>query len=102
MRIVIADDHGILRQGLSKLLASQPEYEVVAETDNGRSAVKLAEALRPDLVLMDVGLPELNGIEATRQIVTKSPDTRVLALSAHADHRLVTESLKAGASGYIL
>jgi DNA-binding NarL/FixJ family response regulator len=102
MRIVIADDHCILRQGLSRLLSSQPDFEVVAETGNGRAAVTLAESLRPDVVLMDVGLPELNGIEATRQIVTRSPGTRVLALSAYADHRLVTESLKAGASGYLL
>jgi DNA-binding NarL/FixJ family response regulator len=102
MRIVIADDHCILRQGLARLLSSMPGFEVVAEADNGRSAVDLAESLLPDVVLMDVGLPQLNGIECTRQIVSKCPNTRVLALSAHADHHLVTESLKAGASGYLL
>ena len=102
MRIVIADDHLLLRQALCRLLAAHADFEVVAEADDGRSAVELAEQLAPDVVLMDIGLPALNGIEATRQIVTLLKNTRVLALSGHTDRRMINEAIKAGASGYLL
>jgi DNA-binding NarL/FixJ family response regulator len=102
MRILIADDHRILRQGLRRLLAGEADFEVVAEAENGRAAVELAERLLPDVVLMDIGMPELNGIEATRQITSRAHGTRVIALSAHVDRQLIVEALKAGASGYLL
>jgi DNA-binding NarL/FixJ family response regulator len=101
-RILLADDHRILRQGLRTMLAAEREFEVVAEAEDGRTAVELAERLLPNVVVMDIGMPGLNGIEATRQIVERVPSVRVVALSAYADRRLIAEILKAGASGYLL
>ena len=101
-RILLADDHQILRQGLRQLLSSEKDFEVVAEASDGRTAVELAQRLSPHVVVMDVAMPGLNGIEATRQIVDRVPDTRVIALSAHPERRLISEVLKAGGSGYLL
>ena len=101
-RILLADDHCILRQGLRTLLSAGQDFEVIAEAQDGRTAVELAERLMPNVVIMDIGMPGLNGIEATRQIVERVPSARVIALSAHADRRLIAEVLKAGASGYLL
>jgi len=101
-RILLADDHKITRQGLRSLLEKQPDMEVIAEADNGRTAVQLAEELAPDIVIMDITMPDLNGIEATKQILSKSPDTKIIALSMHSDALFVTEMLKSGAAGYLL
>ncbi len=99
---MLADDHKILCRGLRNLLEGQQGLEVAGEASNGREAVRLAGELAPDIVLMDVAMPDLNGIEATRQILENSPGIRVIALSMHSDKRFVTEMLKAGASGYLL
>src|SRR5918996_5452123 len=97
LRILLADDHTIVRQGLRKMLEEQPEWEVVAEAGDGRDAVRQAEQHKPDVAIVDVAMPLLNGIETTRQIVKKSPSTRVLVLSMHADEAYVTQILQAGA-----
>jgi two-component system response regulator NreC len=102
IRIILADDHAIFRQGLRALLENQPRMEVLAEAENGREAVRLARELSPDLVIMDLTMPGLNGVEATRQITSASPKIKVIALSMHADQRRVGEMLAAGASGYLL
>src|SRR5437764_270867 len=102
MRILLVDDHQILLQGLRGMLESHPDYEVVGEASNGRIAVEMARELKPDAVLMDVAMPDLNGIEATRQIVGESPSIKVIALSMHEDPLFVREMLRAGASGYLL
>ncbi len=101
-RILLADDHKIVREGLKALIEKHPGMEVIAEADNGRTAVKLARELLPDVVIMDLAMPDLNGIEATRQIVEKSRDVKVVVLSMHSEKRFVVEMLKAGASGYLL
>ena len=100
--VILADDHMIIRDGLRALLGRQPDMEVVAEADNGRTALKHVKELSPDVVIMDIGMRELNGIDATRQIVKISPGIKVLALSMYSDKRFVKEMLKAGASGYML
>ena len=100
--VVLADDHMIIRDGLRALLERQPDMEVVAEADNGRTALKHVKELSPDIVIMDIGMRELNGIDATRQIVKKSPGVKVLALSMYSDKRFIKGMLKAGASGYML
>ena len=102
IRILLADDHGIVRSGLRSLLERDGGMEVVAEADNGREAVRLARECRPDVVVMDIAMPDLNGVEATRQIIADAPRIKVIALSMHADKRYVMEMLKAGASGYLL
>lgn len=102
IKIMIADDHEIVRNGLRSLLEKELDMEVIAEADNGRNAVRLALELAPDVVIMDIAMAELNGIEAARQIISALPRTKVIALSMHADKRYVMEMLKAGASGYIL
>jgi DNA-binding NarL/FixJ family response regulator len=101
-RILLADDHTVVRGGFRMILSAQPDMEVAGEATNGREAVKAAEALKPDVVVMDVSMPELNGIEATRRIGDVSPRTRVLALSMHKDSVYVREILRAGARGYLL
>jgi len=100
--ILLADDHRMIRDGLRALLESEDDLEVVGEAENGRDAVRLVRNLAPDVVVMDISMPDLNGVEATRQVCRRCPDTRVIALSVHADRRFVTEMLKAGASGYLL
>ncbi len=102
LKVVIADDHVIVRDGLRSLLERQPDMEVVAEAENGRMALKLVKELSPDVVIMDIGMRELNGIDATRQIVKMSPGVKVLALSMYSDKRFIKGMLKAGASGYML
>ena len=92
----------MVRQGFRLILASQPDMEILGEAGNGREAVELTEKLQPDVVVMDVAMPELNGIEATRRLRTTSPRTRVLALSMHKDSVYVREILRAGARGYLL
>jgi two-component system, NarL family, response regulator NreC len=100
--ILLADDHGVVRQGFRRILEAQSDLEIVGEASNGREAVELASELCPDIVVMDVAMPELNGVEATRRVVEKSPRTRVLALSMHKDAVYVREILRAGARGYML
>ena len=102
IRILIADDHRIVRDGLHTLIDRQSDMEVVGEAENGSSAVRLTEQLNPDLIIMDVSMPDLNGIEATRDILAENPDAKVLALSMHSDRRYVTEMMQAGALGYML
>ena len=102
IRILLADDHALVRQGFRMILAAEPDMLIVGEAANGRDAVELAERLQPDLVVMDVAMPELNGIEATRRLGESSPRTRVLALSMHKDSVYVREILRAGARGYLL
>jgi len=102
IKILIADDHKILREGLRTLIEKHPGMEVIDEVENGRKAVQLVRELLPDVIIMDIAMPNLNGIEATRQIVAKTPSVKVVALSMHADKRFVVEMLKAGACGYLL
>ena len=102
IRIVLADDHRIVRDGLRSLLETQPDMEVVAEADDGRTAVQKVLEILPDVVVMDVSMNDLNGIEATRQIIEKSPRIKVLALSMYSDKRFVSGMLSAGASGYLM
>ena len=102
IRILLADDHGVVRKGLRFLLEREENMEVIAEAADGREAVKLAEELSPDIVVMDVGMPQLNGIEATAQIVKKCPSTGVVMLSMHSDEVYVVRALTAGAKGYLL
>lgn len=100
--IFLADDHTIVRQGLAKLLAAEPNLRVIGEAQNGREAVKKVQGLKPDLVIMDIAMPLLNGIEATRQIKKLSPQTKVIILSMHSHDRYISELISIGASGYLL
>lgn len=102
IRILLADDHQIFREGLRSLLGAQPDMTVVGEADNGRDAVQSVEELSPDVVVMDLRMPDLNGVEATRQIVGRCPGAKVVALSAEADPRLTAETLRAGAAGFVV
>jgi len=100
--ILLADDHKIMRDGLRSLLSKEQGLEVVGEAENGRIAVKMARKLSPKLVIMDITMPELNGMDATRQILSECPEARIIALSMHSDRRFVVEMFKAGVSGYLL
>jgi two-component system response regulator NreC len=100
--ILIADDHRLFRDGLRTLLEKQGSIRVVAETTDGAETIRAAEELKPDIVLMDISMPELNGIEAARRIVSTGAATRIIMLSMHSDRRFIMESLKAGALGYLL
>ena len=102
LRILLADDHKIMREGLRSLIEKQPGMEVIAEAENGRTTVALSRKLKPDVVIIDIAMPDLNGIEATRQIIADSPDVKVTALSMLSDTKFVREMLSAGASGYLL
>jgi|SRR5688572_9711968 DNA-binding NarL/FixJ family response regulator len=102
VRILLADDHTVVRQGLRKLLEERADWAVIAEAGDGREAVRLAEEHRPDVAIVDVAMPLLNGVEAIRQISKRVPGVRVLVLSMHADEAYVTQILQAGASGYLL
>jgi two-component system, NarL family, response regulator NreC len=102
IRILLADDHTIIRSGLRLLLEQQPDFRVIAEASDGREAVDLVSKGHPDIAVLDIGMPQLNGIEATRQIVAAEPATQVVILSMHADEGYVLRALKAGARAYIL
>jgi len=102
IKILLVDDHEIMCEGLNALLRRQEDMDVVGQATNGRDAIKLAHELSPDIIVMDVEMPNLNGIEATRQIVSECPGTKVMALSTHSHGDIVAKMLKAGASGYIL
>lgn len=102
VRVLLADDHRLMREGLRHLLERRTDLRVVAEAADGLSTVRLAGELSPDVVVMDISMPGLNGVEATRRILASSPGVKVLALSMHADRRYVIAMLKAGASGYLL
>jgi RNA polymerase sigma factor (sigma-70 family) len=102
IRVLLADDHGVVRKGLRFLLERQPDMEIVGEAADGREAVRLAEASNPDIVIMDIAMPLLNGIEATAQIVKRNPAIAVIILSVHSDEDYLLSSLNAGAKGYLL
>jgi DNA-binding NarL/FixJ family response regulator len=102
VRILLADDHTLVRQGLRRMLEERLEWRVVAEACDGREAIKLAEQYKPDIAIIDVAMPLLNGIETTRQLLRKVPGVRVLVLSMHVHEVYVTQILKAGATGYLL
>lgn len=102
INIIIVDDHSITREGLRALLDKKANFKVVAEAENGREAVWLARKHCPDVIVMDINMPELNGIDATRQIIDELPETKIVALSMYSDRSYVKEMLKAGVSGYLL
>jgi DNA-binding NarL/FixJ family response regulator len=102
LRIVVVDDHAVVRRGIRALLESQPGWEISAEASTGRDAVELAKRLQPDIVVMDLSLPELNGLDATRQVLKESPRTEVLVLTMHHSEELAQQVLQAGARGYVL
>jgi DNA-binding NarL/FixJ family response regulator len=102
LRILIVDDHAVVRRGVRSLLESQPEWEIAGEATTGRQAVDMAKDLQPDIVVMDLSLPELNGLDATRQILKESPRSEILVLTMHHSEELAREVLQAGARGYVL
>ena len=102
VRIILADDHKIMREGIHALLEHEPGIEVIGEAEGGESAVRLALEHRPDVVIMDITMPDISGIEATRRILADLPEIKIIALSMHADRRFVREMLAAGAAGYLL
>jgi two-component system response regulator NreC len=102
LRLLLGDDHTLVRHGLLKLMEEQPAWEVVAEVGDGREAVRAAIALKPDVAILDVAMPLLNGIDAAQQILRRVPTTRILMLSMHSDEAYVTRALQAGATGYLL
>ena len=102
LRILLADDHTIVRHGLRKILEENRDWQVVAEAGDGREAVRLAGDLQPDVAILDIGMPLLNGIEATRQIGRRAPEVRILILSMHSDEAYIIQALQAGARGYLL
>jgi len=101
-RIVIAEDHTILREGLRSLLSSSPEFEIVGEAEDGREAIRCVEKLKPDLILTDLSMPRMNGMDAIREIKRQSPKTKVLVLTVHKTEEYILATLKAGAEGYVL
>lgn len=102
VRILLADDHQIMREGLKALLEKHSSMEVIAEAENGIETLEIARRERPDVIIMDITMPDINGIEATRQLKSEMKDIKIVALSMHSDRRFVTEILKAGASAYVL
>ncbi|MEQ8225742.1 MAG: response regulator transcription factor, partial [Candidatus Eremiobacterota bacterium] len=102
IKILLSDDHKLFRQGLRTLLEKQSDMTVTGEADNGISTVELSEKLLPDVILMDISMPDMNGIEATKRIISNNPAIKIIALSMHSDKRFITEMLKSGASGYLL
>jgi DNA-binding NarL/FixJ family response regulator len=102
IQVLLVDDHAIIREGLRSLLEKQPEMKVIADTDDGRRALDLVRQHLPNIVIMDISMPGLNGIEATRQIIAEFPNVKVIALSIHSKRRFVADMLSAGATGYIL
>ena len=102
VRILLADDHQLVREGLRSILENELQMTIIGQAESGRETIRLAHALKPDVVIMDISMPDLNGIEATRQIIAQVSGVRVIALSMHADKRYVGEMLSAGATGYLL
>jgi len=102
IRVVLADDHNIVREGLKALIDRQEDMEVVGEADNGLDTIRMTMEKQPDVVVMDVTMPDLNGIDAAKQILSERPNTKILALSMHSDRRFVSKMLSVGASGYML
>lgn len=102
VRVILADDHKIMRQGIRALLENEPGVEVIGEAEGGETAVRMAREFKPDVVLMDITMPDLNGIEATRRILADMSEVKVIALSMHSDRRFVKGMLEAGAAGYLL
>ncbi|MCP4543955.1 MAG: response regulator transcription factor, partial [Chloroflexi bacterium] len=102
IRILIVDDHGVLRAGLRALLSAEPDLEVIDEAAGGHEALRLADELRPEVVLLDISIPDLGGIEVARQLKKILPETRVLILTVHEDESLLQEAIRAGAAGYII
>ena len=102
MRILLGDDHTLVRQGFRKILEQEPDWTIVGEAADGRSAVKLALELSPNVVVLDIGMPLMNGVEATRQILRRNANIHVLILSMHSTEAYIVEALKAGAKGYLL
>jgi DNA-binding NarL/FixJ family response regulator len=102
IRIILADDHQIVRQGLRSMLEHNPDIEVVGEAADGRAVLEMAMQLKPDVVVMDIGMPQLNGVDATRKLLEDLPRTHVVALSMHTDRRFIVEIFKAGAKGYVV
>lgn len=102
LRILLGDDHTLLRHGLRKILQERAEWEVIAEAGDGREAVRLALEVKPDIAILDIGMPLMNGIEATRQILRRLPETQILILSMHANEAYIIQAMKAGAKGYLL
>ena len=102
IRIIIVDDHGIIREGLCSLLESQPDIEVIGQAEDGHNAIELVRKMQPDIVIMDVTMPKLNGMDATRQITQLFPKVKVIGLSGHTDNSFIIRMLKAGASAYVL
>jgi DNA-binding NarL/FixJ family response regulator len=101
-RILVADDHEVVRRGLCALLQAQPDWEVCGEASDGREALEKAQKLKPDVIILDIGMPSLNGLEATRQILKLNPQTKVLILTLHDSDQVVREVLNAGARGFLL
>lgn len=102
IRILLVDDHKIMREGVASLLDGEDDMEVVAQADNGRDSIDLAAKHKPDVVVMDIAMPDLNGADATRQLLQKVPGTKVIGLSMHADRQFVSTMLEAGAAGYLV
>jgi DNA-binding NarL/FixJ family response regulator len=102
IRVLLVDDHGLVRRGFRRMLEDEPDIEVVGEAGDGEEAVRLAQELMPQVVVMDCALPKLNGLDATRQILERSPDTSILMLSMHSENTWVKQAIDAGARGYIL
>ena len=101
-RIIVVDDHAVIRRGVQGILHSFPEWELCGEAENGQEAIKLAETLKPEIIIMDVSMPGLNGIEATREICKTQPDTKIVLLTLHESPDLVRSAFRAGARGYLL
>ena len=102
IKVLLVDDHRIVREGIKSLIDSQSDMEVIAEASSGREAIRIVRKMSPDLVVMDVAMPDMNGIEATRHITSEFPGVKVIALSMHSNKRFVVEILRVGASGYLL
>lgn len=102
IRVVLADDHRIIREGIRNLLDREPDIDVIGEASDGREVILKNQELQPDVLIMDITMPNLNGIDATRKIIKQNPETRIIALSMHSDHHFVAEMLQAGATAYLL
>ena len=102
LKVLLVDDHALVRRGFRRMLEDEPSFEVVGEASDGLEAVQIAEQLKPDVIVMDCALPQINGIEASRRILAKYPETAILMLSMHSEDTLIRQALEAGAKGYVL